>query len=124
MNRFVMKESGTIRRRFSFCPAPFVRVLVSAVLVAALALEILPGGVETAPAVAGGTSEYAFRIEPLQVCDHGDPFVGVLFDLPVLLPGAPSLFVSTETRQFAQPAAVFVPDGHLPSVDHPPQLSA
>ena len=104
---------------------PFLRAFVSVVLIASLGFEILPWGlVECKPAIPGGKSEHAFRIEPLQVCDHGDSFVGVLFDLPALLPGAPSLFPSTEALPLVQQAVAFVPDGFLPAIDHPPQLSA
>jgi hypothetical protein len=95
------------------------------VLVALLGLEILPWGfVECAPAVPGEQSERAFSIEPLQVCDHGDSFVGVLFDLPVLLPGAPCLLPSTAALPLVQQVSAFVPDGFRPAIDHPPQLSA
>lgn len=90
-----------------------------------MGMEILPWGfVESAPAAPGGQPERTFCIEPLQVCDHGDSFVGVLFDLPVLLPGAPCLLPSTETLRLVQQAAAFVPDGFRPAIDHPPQLSA
>jgi hypothetical protein len=102
-----------------------LRVFVSVVLVAAMGMEILPSGIaECAPAVPGGEPGRTFCIEPLQVCDHGDSFVGVLFDLPVLLPGAPCLLPSTETLRLALQAAAFVPDGFHPAIDHPPQLSA
>ena len=101
------------------------RSFVSVLLVVLLGLHILPWGLaERAPAIPGEPSERAFSIEPLQVCNHGDSFVGVLFDLPVLLPGAPGLFPSTETLPLVQHAVAFVPDGFLPAIDHPPQLSA
>lgn len=98
---------------------------MSVVLVALLGLEILPWGlVECAPSSPGGTSDLSFRIEPLQVCDSGDSFLSILFDVPVLLPGAPCLFPSTESLPNIQQVAAFVPDGYLPAIDHPPQLSA
>jgi len=102
-----------------------IRSFVSVTLLALLGMEILPWGfVDCVPAIAGVPSERTLCIEPLQVCDHGDSFLGVLFDLPVLLPGAPCLFSSTETLPFVQQAAAFVPDGFLAAIDHPPQLSA
>jgi len=98
---------------------------VSVFLIALLGMEILPWGfVDCVPAAPGNVSARTFRIEPLEVCDHGDSFVGVLFDLPVLLPGAPCLIPSTETLPLAQQAAAFVPDGFRPVIDHPPQFSA
>lgn len=120
-----MNISSRGRRSFPYQPCPLLRAIVAVVLVASLGLEILPWGfIECEPAVPGGKSEHAFRIEPLQVCDHGDSFVGVLFDLPVLLPGAPCLLPSSETLPLVQRAAAFAPDGYRPSIDHPPQLSA
>jgi hypothetical protein len=99
--------------------------VVSAVLVTLLGLQVLPWGcVECAPAVPGGDRGRICTVEPLQVCDDGDSFLGILFDLPVLLPGSPCLFPSTETLPLVQQAAAFVPDGFLPAIDHPPQLFA
>jgi len=112
-------------RAFCYRQCRVLRVFVSVVLVAALVMEILPWGfVESAPAVHGGHRERTFCVESLQVCDHGDSFVGVLFDLPVLLPGAACLLPSTETLWLVQQAAAFVPDEFHPAIDHPPQLSA
>ena len=125
INQTVMKEFGRRDRSHDCRLCPTLRVFASILLVAALGMEILPWGfVECAPAVPGGQSERTFCIEPLHVCDHGDSFVGVLFDLPVLLPGAPCLFPSAETLPVVQLAASFVPDEFLPSIDHPPQLRA
>ncbi|MHB8893606.1 MAG: hypothetical protein ACYC99_00300 [Candidatus Geothermincolia bacterium] len=102
-----------------------LRVFVSVVLVVALGMEILPWGfVERAPAVPCGQPERTFCIEPLQVCNHGDSFAGVLSNFPVLLPGVHSLLLSTETLRLVQQAAAFVPDGFHAAIDHPPQLSA
>lgn len=119
MKNASQRNSGVPRFRMR----PAVRILIAALLVGTLGLEILPWGyVECVPAAPGEKSGRAFRIEPLQVCDHGDTFLGVLFDLPVLLPGAPCLYPSPElARLFPEPAA-FAPDGFLPAIDHPPQL--
>ena len=120
-----MKYSAIGNRVFNCRVCPVLRALVSVALVASLGLEILPWGfVECAPATPGEPCDRSFSIGSLQVCDHGDSFVGVLFDLPVLLPGAPCLFPSTEALLLAQQAVAFVPDGFLPAIDHPPQLSA
>jgi hypothetical protein len=64
-----------------------------------------------------------FSVEPLQVCDHGDSCVGVLFDLPVLLPGAPSLLPSSVSLPHVQQSGAAVPDGFHPSLDRPPRFS-
>jgi hypothetical protein len=98
---------------------------VSVFLIALLGMGILPWGlVEGAPDVPGGPLERTLCIEPLQVCDHGDSIVGVLFDLPVLLPGAPCLVPSPVTLPLVQQANAVAPDGFLPAINHPPQLSA
>ena len=90
-----------------------------------LGMAILPWGVvENMHALPAGQPEPSFCIEPLQVCEPGDSFLGVLFDFPMLLPGAPCFFASTEALPRVQTAAAFVPDGFPPAIDHPPQLSA
>lgn len=113
-------------KRTVFCPPrSTLRTFLSVILIFLLGMEILPWGfVECIPAVAGGPTERTFCIEPLQVCDHGDSFVGVLFDLPALLPGAPCLLPSTEALPLVQQIAALTPDGFRPAIDHPPQLSA
>ena len=109
--------------RCRVCPA--LRAAVSVVLAALLGLQILPWGcLECAPAVSRGEPERSCSIEPLQVCDDGDSLLGELFDLPVLLPGAPCLVPSTEAQPLVQQAAAFVPDRFHPAIDHPPRLSA
>jgi hypothetical protein len=101
------------------------RSVVAGILLILLGLEILPCSyLEPVTLSAAGSRGFACSIEPLQVCDHGDSFLGVLFDLPVLLPGPPSLFPSSETLSLVQQAVAFVPDGFLPAIDHPPQLRA
>jgi len=118
-----MLSSG--KRTFWYRLRPVLRTFLSVVLVAFLGTAILPWGfVECVPAIPGGPLERTLCIEPLQVCDHGDSFVGVLFDLPVLLPGAPCLFPPPEGLPSVQQVAAFVPDGIHPAIDHPPQLSA
>jgi len=120
-----MKYSAKEKGALFFRLFPALRAFVSIVLVALLGMELLPWGfVESLPAVPGGQSERTFCIEPLQVCDNGDSFLGVLFDLPVLLPGAPCLFPSTEALPLVQQTVAFVPEGFHPAIDHPPQLSA
>jgi hypothetical protein len=125
INEFIMKYFTKMNHAFRCRLCPVLRALGAVVLIASLGLEILPWGfVECAPAIPGEQGDRAFSIEPLQVCDHGDSFVGVLFDLPVLLPGAPCLFPSPQALPFVQQAAPFVPDGFRPAIDHPPQLPA
>lgn len=114
------------RGRVSGCqPRSALRTVVSVFLIALLGLEILPWGlVESVPRLPGEAVERTLCIEPLQVCNHGDSFVGVPFDLPVLLPGSPCLFPPPEGRPSVRLADAFVPEGFLPAIDHPPQLSA
>ena len=120
-----MKYSAIGSRAISRRLCPVLRTFVSVVLVALLGMEILPWGfVECMPVIPGEQGERTFSIEPLQVCDQGDTFVGVLFDFPVLLPGAPWLLPSTEALPVIQQVAALVPDGFRPAIDHPPQLSA
>lgn len=101
------------------------QALVAVALVVSIGLETLPGGfVESATDLVGGRGERTASLTTLQVCDLGDPLLGVQFDLPLLLPGAPSLPPTTELRRRPPDAAAPVPDGFHPAVDHPPQLSA
>ena len=120
-----MKRAARGNRTFRCRLCPVLRALVSVVLVTLLGLQILPWGcVECAPAFPGAEREQACTIEPLQVCDGGDSLLGDMFDLPLLLPGAPCIIPSTEALPLLQQAAGFVPDGFHPSIDHPPQLRA
>jgi hypothetical protein len=98
---------------------------VAFLLAAALCVETLPlGFVEPASFHPGDRRERTVSIEPLQLCDHGDAFLGVLSDLPVLLPGALCLFPSVEARSLGQPTVQLAPDGYPPVMDHPPRRSA
>jgi hypothetical protein len=100
-------------------------VLVPVLLAAALALEILPFGVvESEPAVSGKCSGRALAIEPLQVCDDGVAFLGGLFDLPVLIPSAPSLVPTRGVLRQLADAGSLMPDGFRPAIDRPPRLPA
>jgi len=120
-----MEYFSSRSRAFRCRTCSALRAMVPVVLIALLGMGMLPCGfVECVPAVPGGPLERTLCIEPLQVCDHGDSFVGVLFDLPVLLPGAPCLFPPPEGLPSVQQAAAFVPEGFRPAIDHPPQLSA
>jgi hypothetical protein len=104
---------------------PVLRAFMSVVLVLFLGTAILPWGLaECVPGVPGGSLERTFCIEPLDVCDHGDSFVGVLFDFPVLLPGAPRLVPPPKGLPCLQQAAAVVPDGFHPAIEHPPRLPA
>lgn len=125
MNKRAMEYFSRGCRASRFRPSSTLRTFVSIILIALLGMEILPWGfVEGVPAVPGGPIERTLGIEPLQVCDHGDSFVGVLFDLPVLLLGALCLLPSTEALSLVQQGVAFVTDGFHPAIDHPPQLSA
>lgn len=120
-----MKNSAKGRRELYRRLRPVLRALIAFVLVAFLGLEILPlGFVEFLPAPPGGPGERTACLEPLQVCDCGDTFLGVLSDLPVLLPGAFCLLPSSAALPVVQEAVAFVPDGYRPAIDHPPQLPA
>lgn len=125
INKTVMKTSSLVSRVSFHRLRPVLRASVSVVLLGLLGMEILPlGVVERMSAVPGVESERTFRIEPLQVCDSGDSFFSVLFDLPVLLPGAPSLIPLSEALPLTQQAIAFVPDGFNPAIDRPPRFSA
>lgn len=120
-----MKSISKRGQDFRFSSCRTIRSVVSVALIALLGMEILPWGlVECVPAVPGGPVECTLGIEPLQVCDDGDPFAGVLFDLPLLLPGAPFLLPSTEAQPLFQQSDSVVSDGFRPAIDRPPQVSA
>lgn len=101
------------------------RKAVAIVLLVFIALEILPGVCLDAPPLAPGVQgSFSCSIEPLQVCDSGDPLLGSLANIPVLVPGAPVLHPSPEISYLVPDGASFALDGFRPSIDHPPQLSA
>lgn len=89
-----------------------------------MALEILPCAYQEEPTLASaGPGSLTCRIEPLQVCDQGDPFLGALANLSVLVPGAPVLILTSQVFYLVPDGASFVPEGFRPAIDHPPQLS-
>ena len=101
------------------------RSAVAAVLLVLLALEVLPFTIQEAPPAACGISGgLGCRIEPLQVCDDGDHFLGGVADFLVLVPGALVLVVSPEVLRLAPGCAHCASEGFSPAIDHPPQLSA
>lgn len=101
------------------------RKAIAVVLLLLIAQGILPFAYQEVPDLSGGgPGAVSCRIEPLQVCDPGDPFFGSLAGFPVLVPGTPVLILCPEIRFFAPDFASFVPDGFHPAIDHPPQLSA
>lgn len=100
------------------------RAGVAVVLLALLALEILPCSVVESPAAASAPAAVTCRFEPLQVCGDGDPLLGALANLLVLVPAAPVVVPSPEVLGLAPAGVVFVPSGFTPPIDHPPQLSA
>lgn len=101
------------------------RKAVAVVLLMFLALEILPCAFQEEPTLtADGPRGFACSIEPLQVCDHGDSFLGALANLPVLVPGTPMLIPSPGIRYLLNDDSSFPPVGFHPAIDHPPQLSA
>jgi hypothetical protein len=125
INKTVMKYSRQGNRVSWCCLFPSLRTFVAVLLVALVGIGILPFGfVECLPSTPDELRERSLRIETLQVCDDGDSLIGVLFDLPVLLPGTPHLQPSAGTLLLVRQAMAFVPDGFHPSIDHPPQLSA
>jgi hypothetical protein len=101
------------------------RKAVAGILLLLVALEMLPSACWEAPvslaAVAGSS---ACSIGQVQVCDQGDPLLGALVDLSVLVPGALDLTVVAEVRQLAPDVALFSPDGFRPAIDRPPKHSA
>ena len=98
---------------------------MAVVLLILLALEILPCAYLESPTLStDGPSGFACSIEPLQVCDNGDSFFGVLADLTVLVPGGPVIDLTPEVRSIAADGTRFVPERFVPAIDHPPQLFA
>ncbi len=100
----------------------FCRSAIACLLTAMLALEILPCVCidDSLPAL-GAKGGLTCRFEPLQVCDSGDPLLGAWANLPVLVPGAPLLFLSREFLCLVPEGASTTPDGYLPVIDHPPR---
>jgi hypothetical protein len=97
------------------------RSLVAGVLLALLALEILPCACFQEPVAGLGPGGFSCRFEPLQVCDSGDQVLGGYRDLPLLLPGPPVLLPALGTRRLEPETAPFAPDGFDPPIDHPPE---
>jgi hypothetical protein len=101
------------------------RRAVAVVLLMFMALEILPCSYLKEPMSATAAPDsFACSIEPLQVCEQGDPLLGSLANLPVLVPGVVFLLLSPEVRCLVPDDASVALDGFRPSIDHPPQLSA
>jgi hypothetical protein len=107
--------------RFGFA----LRAALSVLLVAMLGLETLPWGLmECATAAPTEERGNALCVEPLSVCDSEDSFLGMLFEFPVLNPGAPGLHPSTESLPVVHRATVFVSDGFRPTIERPPRRLA
>lgn len=101
------------------------RSACAVVLVALLTLQILPFSCrDDSNRASSEPGAFTCRFEPLQVCDHGDSFLGALAKFPVLVTGAPVLIPSTEVLCLVPDREFFAPDGFHPVIDHPPQLSA
>lgn len=116
---------STTRRRWHSRPCPALRVAVAALLLTSVALEILPFGLADSLAAAPGErGERTCFVEPLQLCDDGAGFEGFLYDLPVLVPGAPGFVPPAGALVPVAGAAPRVPEGFRPAIDHPPQLPA
>jgi hypothetical protein len=112
-------RAGASRFRFAW------RAVLSVLLVAMLGLETLPWGlVESASATPDEARENALCVEPMSVCDIEDSFLGILFEFPVLNPGAPGLHPSTESLPVIHRAAGFVSDGFRPVIERPPRRRA
>lgn len=101
------------------------RAAVAVLLLALLAVEILPCSFQELPSVASGVSgDFTCRFEPLQVCDNGDLFLGGLTDFPILLPAAPVLLPSETVLCLVSEGPSFQSDGFHPTIDRPPRLSS
>lgn len=99
--------------------------LFAAALLVLVALEILPCTYQEAPTAEFGVpGGFACRFEPLQVCDQGDFFLGIMANAPFVVAGNPVFIFSPELRRHIPESSSFVPDGFEPVIDHPPQLSA
>jgi len=81
-----------------------------------LGLETLPWGM--------GERANSSHVEPLQSPDSADASLEVLFESPVLAPGAPGIHPSTGSLPVIHQAAKPVSDGFRQTVDRPPRLVA
>lgn len=101
------------------------RKIIVLALLALFTMEILPFSYREPPLMAAEEpAGIAFRFEPLQVCDQGDPFLGSMAGIPFLVPEAPVLILAPELSGVAAETRFPVPDGFKPAIDHPPRLSA
>lgn len=120
-----MNEIAVRLRMFRLALRPALRTAIAIVLLGSICTEILPCAyVDSPPSPTGVLSGRSFAIEPLQVCDHGDSFLGVLSDLPVLLAGAPDALPAPEVRRLL-PEDVALSTGQFhASIDRPPRTTA
>jgi hypothetical protein len=101
------------------------RTAVAVVLLSLLALEILPCSYQEAPTAATiASGRFACCFEPLRVCDQGDPLLGSLGNLSVLVATANVVFPSFAILGSFPENAVVLPAGIKSAIDHPPELSA
>jgi hypothetical protein len=104
--------------------SPAFRFLSMVVLVMSLGIEVLSCTFVECVAIAPAEREgRTCRLEPLELCDDPGSF-GVLFDVPVVLPGVLCLAESPIARRCLQSAVAFVPDEFHGAIDHPPQISS
>lgn len=102
-------------------PRSACRRAIALVLVAAVALGVLPFSVEMPAPAAGETA--ACRFEPIDVCGAGDASPGMLADTPVLLTAAVVVAAAPNVLPAPSDAPGALLEGFAPGVYRPPRPS-
>ena len=103
-----------------FGVAGAVRGALALLLLAAVGLGVLPFAVEQ-PLLRSG--ERACRVEPIDVCNAGDASLGLLADVPALVPAAVAIVAEPAVRQTPPEPVSPLRDGFAPGIYRPPRPS-
>lgn len=96
------------------------RGAIALLLIAAIGLGILPMAVQQ-PLLAG--EERACRFEPIDVCNAGDASLGLLADVPAMVPAVVAILAEPTALRTSPDAAAVILDGFAPGVYRPPRPS-
>ena len=96
------------------------RGAIALLLIAAVGFGILPLTVQQPLLPAG---ERACRFEPIDVCNAGDASLGLLADVPALLPADVAILAESAAWQTPPETAPPLRDGFAPGIYRPPRPS-
>ena len=103
-----------------FGVARAARGAIALLLLAAVGLGILPLAVQQPLLPAG---ERACRFEPIDVCNAGDASLGLLADVPALVPTNVAILAESTAWRTPPETAPPLRDGFAPGIYRPPRPS-